>query len=129
MKYFGAVQFDPEEAEKSLAKYPGVKKLMQPVFGNAYWGLSDNRNLSDGNWIVTDDRGNRKSYSNEKFKELFSCEDERKNIFRQIPFKYVAIQFNKKEVEKYGLIRFPMLENKTAVDETNVHMQKVNRTL
>lgn len=127
MEYFGAFQFFKEEAEKSLAKYPGVTSMMKPVFGNTTWGFNDHY-LSDGDWIVTDDQGNRKIYSDKKFKELFSCEDEDKDIFRQIPFKYVAIQFNKKEVEKCGLIRFPMLEKKIDTSETNVHYENVRRT-
>ena len=128
MEYFGAVQFFKEKANKSLAKYPGVKVITNPVFRNTCWMLNDDEALSDGDWIVTDDQGNRKIYSDKKLKELFSCEDEDKDIFRQIPFKYVAIQFNKKEVEKYGLIRFPMLEKKIDTSETNVHYENIKRT-
>lgn len=128
MEYFGAVQFFEEKANKSLAKYPGVKLITDPVFRNTCWRLNDDEALSDGDWIVTDSQGNRKIYSNNQFKELFSCEDEGKNFFRQVPFKYVAIQFNKKEVEKYGLIRFPMLEKKIDTSETNVHYENVKRT-
>lgn len=127
MEYFGAVQFFKEKANKSLAKYPGVTSMMKPVFGNTTWGFNDHY-LSDGDWIVTDDQGNRKIYSDKKFKELFSCEDEDKDIFRQIPFKYVAIQFNKKEVEKYGLIRFPMLTKKVNFTVGELHYKNVKRT-
>lgn len=128
MEYFGAVQFFEEKANKSLAKYPGVKVITNPVFRNTCWRLNDDEALSDGDWIVTDSQGNRKIYSNNQFKELFSCEDEDKDIFRQIPFKYVAIQFNKKEVEKYGLIRFPMLTKKVNFTDGELRYKNVKRT-
>lgn len=128
MEYFGAVQFFKEKANKSLAKYPGVKVITNPVFRSTGWRLNDDEALSDGDWIVTDSQGNRKIYSNNQFKELFSCEDEGKNFFRQVPFKYEAIQFNEKEVEKYGLIRFPMLTKKVNFTDGELHYKNVKRT-
>lgn len=78
MEYFGAVQFFEEKANKSLAKYPGVKVITNPVFRNTCWRLNDDEALSDGDWIITDKEGKSEIYSPDEFRHLFDKASEDK---------------------------------------------------
>lgn len=90
--YFGAIQFNREQADKSLAMYPGVKRTnLFAFFDNAeeveplllssgtdwsrpMYSLNDHP-VFDGDWLVTDLNGETKIYSDEKFKSIFIGED------------------------------------------------------
>ena len=90
--YFGAVQFNREQADKSLAMYPGVKRTnLFAFFDNAKdveplllsiatdWTRPmyslNGRPVFDGEWLVTDLNGETKIYSDEKFKSIFIGKD------------------------------------------------------
>lgn len=69
LKYYGAVQFNKEEAKKTLMNYPGVSNTKKGFELN---GLA----LHDGDWIVVDEDGRSKVFSDKKFNKLFIEESE-----------------------------------------------------
>lgn len=77
VRYFGAVQFHEEIAKKSLALYPMVAENEEIIETTnifpqryAYYTCND-RLVNDGDWILTNSKGECQVVTNEKFIERF----------------------------------------------------------
>lgn len=72
VRYFGAIQFREEIAEKSLALYPMVtKKESSDFLGRLIYYTCNDRSVTDGDWILTNSKGECQVVTNEEFIERF----------------------------------------------------------
>lgn len=72
VRYFGAVQFHEEIAKKSLALYPMVtKKESSDFLGRLIYYTCNDRSVTDGDWILTNSKGECQVVTNEEFIERF----------------------------------------------------------
>lgn len=70
LHYYGAVQFNRRKALKSLMYYPGV----QYCAGKSDFALNGTE-VFHSDWLVTDEKGHTKIYTDNKFHKAFTDKD------------------------------------------------------
>ena len=70
LHYYGAIQFNRREALKSLMNYPGIKRdIEKDKF------TLDGTEVFHSDWLVTDEEGRTKIYTDNEFRKEFTNKD------------------------------------------------------